>query len=136
MVNGYGKEDYWMILYEWIEKFYKEVGYDMFKLIFWNFVGGCVGYDGGGYGDDIVLKLVEGDKKGIVLVSGYSQVQLKMFFSGGQFDEVEEDVKVESEGEEVKYKIMEEEGDGDVVVVEKNMVKDKINDVFDFLVMM
>ncbi|KAK0250571.1 hypothetical protein LTS09_014275 [Friedmanniomyces endolithicus] len=58
-------------------------------------------------GDETAPKPVTAAEKGTVLVSGYSQGQLKMFLENGQFIEPEEEV-TEQDGEE-----------GDEVIVEK-----------------
>ena len=67
------------------------------KLIFWNLAGGRAGYYGGyQYGDEVAPKPVTADQEGTVLVSGYSQGQLKMFLENGQFEDEEEEEVIET----------------------------------------
>ncbi|KAK1811010.1 hypothetical protein LTR12_014633 [Friedmanniomyces endolithicus] len=98
----------WSTSYERIAEKFKAAGYVMPKLIFWNLAGGRAGYDQQPTGgDETAPKPVTAADEGTVLVSGYSQGQLKMFLENGQFSEPEEQV-TEQDGE-----------DGDEVVVEK-----------------
>ncbi|KAK0940362.1 hypothetical protein LTR29_008101 [Friedmanniomyces endolithicus] len=98
----------WTTSYERIAKKFKAAGYKMPKLIFWNLAGGRAGYEQQPTGgDETAPKPVTAAEKGTVLVSGYSQGQLKMFLENGQFIEPEEEV-TEQDGEE-----------GDEVIVEK-----------------
>ncbi|KAK1059157.1 hypothetical protein LTR74_012845 [Friedmanniomyces endolithicus] len=98
----------WSSSYERIAEKFKAAGYVMPKLIFWNLAGGRAGYDQQPTGgDETAPKPVTAADEGTVLVSGYSQGQLKMFLENGQFSEPEEQV-TEQDGE-----------DGDEVVVEK-----------------
>ena len=109
----------WTTSYERIQKKFKDAGYEMPKLIFWNLAGGRSGYgdnildkDGDG-GEDAAPKPVTAAEEGTALVSGYSQGQMKMFLDNGSFEDPEEEEEIEErEGE-----------DGEVVVVEKKEKK-------------
>ena len=101
-----GHQERWTTSYERIRKQFQEAGYEMPKLIFWNLAGGRAGYGGdAGRGDDRAPKPVTAAEENTVLVSGYSQAQLKMFLDGGGFDDPEEEEEVveakDEEGEEV-----------------------------------
>jgi hypothetical protein len=106
----------WTSSYERISKLYKEHGYEMPELVFWNLAGGRAGYGGYGGGDPVAPKPVTTDEVGTALVSGYSQGMLKVFLDSGSFEEEEEE-------EEVKV----EEGDDGEAVVEKVVKKQKID---------
>ncbi|KAK5173193.1 uncharacterized protein LTR77_003315 [Saxophila tyrrhenica] len=111
--GGHGREDRWSTSYERIQKKFKEAGYEMPRLIFWNLAGGRAGYQQNGLteyeramaGDDAAPKPVTASEEGTALVSGYSQGMLKVFLDGGGFGEEEEEEVVEKVGE-----------DGEVVV--------------------
>jgi len=116
--SGYDSEpSRWSTNYERIAELYKENGYEMPELVFWNLAGGRAGYSGYGGGDPVAPKPVTADEVGTALVSGYSQGMLKVFLDNGSFEEEEE------EEEEVK---IEENEDGEVVV-EKVVKKQKLN---------
>ncbi|PKS13285.1 hypothetical protein jhhlp_000056 [Lomentospora prolificans] len=66
--------------YERIVQKYKEAGYEVPELVFWNLAGGR----GGG-----TPKPVTADENGTTLVSGYSQGMLKVFLDGGGFEDPE-----------------------------------------------
>lgn len=83
----------WRTSYQRIKARFKEAGYEMPELVFWNLAGGR----GGG----IVPKPVTVADEGTCLVSGYSQGMLKVFLDGGGFGEVDEEVEVDSDSEEV-----------------------------------
>ncbi|KAK0304847.1 hypothetical protein LTR82_017039 [Friedmanniomyces endolithicus] len=103
----------WSTSYERIAEKFKAAGYVMPKLIFWNLAGGRAGYDQQPTGgDETAPKPVTAADEGTVLVSGYSQGQLKMFLENGQFVEPEEEV-TEQDGK-----------DGDEVIVEKAKSKE------------
>jgi hypothetical protein len=91
----------WSTSFERIEAQFKEAGYEMPTLIFWNLAYGR-GYDSYAYNDDDDgrPKPVEADQPGTALVSGYSQAQIKVFLDGGKFDDLE--LEEEIEDEEVK----------------------------------
>ncbi|KAI1069840.1 hypothetical protein LB507_007980 [Fusarium sp. FIESC RH6] len=89
----------WGTSYERIQKMYKEAGYDMPELVFWNLAGGRAGYGESG-GDPIAPKPVKADEIGTSLVSGYSQGLLKVFLDGGGFEEEEEEEVVIEKDEE------------------------------------
>ncbi|KAK0805527.1 hypothetical protein LTR91_019148 [Friedmanniomyces endolithicus] len=98
----------WSTSYERIAEKFKAAGYVMPKLIFWNLAGGRAGYHQQPTGgDETAPKPVTASEEGTVLVSGYSQGQLKMFLENGQFVKPEEEV-TEQDGE-----------DGDEVIVKK-----------------
>ena len=89
--------DRWNSSYERIKEQFEKAGYEMPKLIFWNLAGGRAGYYGGyQYGDEVAPKPVTADQEGSVLVSGYSQGQLKMFLENGQFEDEEEEEVIET----------------------------------------
>ena len=79
--------------FERIQKQYKEAGYEMPQIVFWNLAANSAG-----------VKPVTMREDGTALVSGWSQALLKVFMDGGAFDEVEEEELVEvtkdGEGEE------------------------------------
>ncbi|KAF2432194.1 hypothetical protein EJ08DRAFT_585813 [Tothia fuscella] len=90
------RNERWTTSFERIEKKYKEAGYEMPTLVFWN-LAGSRSYDYEDRGVDGVTKPVEADQPGVALVSGYSQGQMKMFLDGGKFEDlgVEEEVQDE-----------------------------------------
>lgn len=97
----------WETDYERISQQFKDAGYEMPKLIFWNLAGGRAGYTG--YGDIVAPKPVTQDVEGTALVAGYSQGQLKMFLEEGQFEDeemedevVDEDLCKSEDGETVE----------------------------------
>ncbi|SPJ82084.1 uncharacterized protein FTOL_09489 [Fusarium torulosum] len=95
----------WSTSFERVKSQFKQAGYEIPELVFWNLAGGRAGYVGSGGdtesdGDPIAPKPVKSDEDGTCLVSGYSQGLLKVFLDGGAFEE--------------------EEGEEDEVVVEKD----------------
>lgn len=74
--------DKWETSYQRIAAKYKEAGYELPELVFWNLAGGR------GEG---APKPVTVDDNGTSLVSGYSQGMLKVFLDGGGFEEPEEE---------------------------------------------
>jgi hypothetical protein len=98
----------WSTSYERIKEDYKEAGYEMPELVFWNLAGG--GTQQGG-------APVSADEKGTALVSGYSQAMMKVFLDGGGFDEEEEQVEIEIDEEEDS----EDEGDEEKLVKVKKV---------------
>ncbi|KAI9703471.1 MAG: hypothetical protein M1820_005775 [Bogoriella megaspora] len=105
--------------FERIQKLYKEAGYEMPQLVFWNLAGGRAGHIAGygtryGFGDPRAPKPVDAQELGVALVSGYSQAQLKMFMEKGAFEDEEEQVEDE---------VVEGGDDDDMEVV--NVVKKK-----------
>ena len=78
--------------YERIQKAYKDAGYEMPDLVFWNLAGGRGGY-GGLSGDSRAPKPVDAKEARATLVSGYSQAQLKMFMEEGVFGEKEPELE-------------------------------------------
>ncbi|KAF2169611.1 hypothetical protein M409DRAFT_64689 [Zasmidium cellare ATCC 36951] len=102
--DGCGGGQRWTTSFERIQKKYKDAGYEMPQIVFWNLAGGRNG---------TAPKPVTATEEGTALVSGYSQGQLKMFLENGQFeDPEEEDVIGQTE-------------DGDEVVIEKKTEKKK-----------
>ena len=111
-----GGERAWMTSYERIQKAFKDNGYEMPELVFWNLAGGRAGYIGNGWnqgGNPIAPKPVTADMEGVALVGGYSQAMLKVFLDEGVF----EDKEAEESKTSVKHKLSEE--DDDMVEVEK-----------------
>lgn len=105
--------DQWTGSWERIKRVYKNAGYEVPELIFWNLAGGQAGYMGGVTGGDPVApKPATANEEGVALVSGYSQGMLKVFLENGSFQEEEEE-----EDEEVTT--MEESGEDDEVLVTK-----------------
>ncbi|KAK4173520.1 hypothetical protein QBC36DRAFT_303603 [Triangularia setosa] len=99
------RESQWSSSFERIQNDFKEAGYEMPELVFWNLAGGrarhSYSYDG------IAPKPVAANQVGTTLVSGYSQGMLKVFLGGAGFDELEEKEKemvviVTKDGEEVR----------------------------------
>ncbi|KAK4198085.1 hypothetical protein QBC40DRAFT_284295 [Triangularia verruculosa] len=96
--------DQWSSSFERIQQDFKEAGYEMPELVFWNLAGGRQGYD---YSYDIAPKPVAADQVGTALVSGYSQGMLKVFLGGAGFDELKEEeedemaVVVTKDGDEI-----------------------------------
>ena len=107
------KVEKWETAYERIERKFKEAGYVIPRLIFWNLAGGRAGYNGGG-GDEVAPKPVTGATENTLLVGGYSQGMMKMFLEGGTFDAEDDDVEME---EGVK-----EEGEDGMIEVKKKKV--------------
>lgn len=128
--NGSGER--WTTSYERIAKKFKDAGYEMPRLIFWNLAGGRAGYDSFDLGEDAgnedkAPKPVTAAEEGTALVSGYSQGQLKMFLDNGSFEdpeeeEAEEEVKVNDEAEDgmaVVEKVKEKKKQDPLAVVRK-----------------
>ncbi|KAI0554618.1 hypothetical protein F4679DRAFT_579645 [Xylaria curta] len=95
--------------YERIKSKYREAGYEMPELIFWNLAGGRAGYGQGTSGDPTAPKPVTSEETGTTMVSGYSQAMLKVFLDNGTFDDPD------NEDEEENLKTTEEE---DAVIVD------------------
>lgn len=76
----------WRTSYQRIEQKFKDAGYPVPRLIFWNLAGGRAGYmDAPTAGDETAPKPVTAEKEGVALISGYSQGQMKIFLENGQF---------------------------------------------------
>jgi hypothetical protein len=91
----------WSTSFERVQSKFKQAGYEIPELVFWNLAGGRAGYEGSD-GDPVAPKPVESDEDGTCLVSGYSQGLLKVFLDGGAFEEEdgeEDEVVVEKDGE-------------------------------------
>ncbi|TPX17770.1 uncharacterized protein E0L32_002871 [Thyridium curvatum] len=119
--NGRGG-DRWSTSYERIESAFKDAGYEMPEMVFWNLAGGRAGGGGGGGGDPTAPKPVTMEQPGTAMVSGYSQAMLKVFLDNGSFEDAEED-----EDEAV---VVEEGEDGDeeaVVQVRKKARLDPVS---------
>lgn len=78
----------WSSSFERIQQDFKDAGYEMPELVFWNLAGGRGGYSGS---YDIAPKPVAADQVCTALVSGYSQGMLKVFLGGAGFDEIKEE---------------------------------------------
>jgi hypothetical protein len=103
----------WESSHERIQRLYKEAGYEMPELVFWNLAGGRAGVTG--YGDPIAPKPVTAEEQGVAMVGGYSQGMLKVFMDKGMFEDDEEEVVMEEETE-----------DGVVEVVKKKVKLDPV----------
>ena len=103
-----GNDDRWSTSFDRIKGLYKEAGYEMPELVFWNLAGGR--------GGAAAPKPVTVTEEGTSLVSGYSQGLLKVFLDNGGFEEPED----ESEDEVVVTK-----GEGDEVTAEAPKKKAK-----------
>ncbi|TRX97069.1 hypothetical protein FHL15_001863 [Xylaria flabelliformis] len=95
--------------FERIKSKYRDAGYEMPELVFWNLAGGRAGYGQGTSGDPTAPKPVTSEETGTTIVSGYSQAMLKVFLDNGTFDDPENE-----DGEE-KVKTTEED---DAVIVD------------------
>ncbi|KAK3990424.1 hypothetical protein QBC44DRAFT_325139 [Cladorrhinum sp. PSN332] len=119
----------WSSSFERIQTAYKEAGYEMPELVFWNLAGGRAGYENyGTSSSDVAPKPVTADQDNVSLVSGYSQAMLKVFMDKGLFDdedEKEEDVEMkEEEGAEDG-----DDGEEAVLVEKKKQKKDPLTTV-------
>ncbi|KAI8938741.1 hypothetical protein NX059_004608 [Plenodomus lindquistii] len=81
-------DDRWTTSYDRIKAKYKEAGYEMPRLIFWNLAA---------YATDKPVTMEDSDT---ALVSGYSQGMLRAFLESGAFDDVEETVEEDVEDED------------------------------------
>jgi hypothetical protein len=88
----------WESSYEQIQRLYKEAGYKMPELVFWNLAGGRAGVTG--LGDPTAPKPVTAEEQGVAMVSGYSQGMLKVFMDKGMFEDDEEEVVTEEKTED------------------------------------
>ncbi|KAH9863063.1 hypothetical protein IAQ61_009338 [Plenodomus lingam] len=86
--QAHDDNDRWTTSYDRIKAKYKEAGYDMPRLIFWNLASSAT------------EKPVTVDDSDTALVSGYSQGMLRAFLESGAFDSVEEYIEEEIGGEE------------------------------------
>jgi len=87
----------WRTSYQRIEQKFRDAGYPVPQLIFWNLAGGWAGYrDTSTVGDKIAPKPVTAEREGTALVSGYSQGQMKMFLKNGQFEAPEGEVMADN----------------------------------------
>ena len=102
--NKHGS-NFWESSFDRIQRKYKEAGYEMPRLIFWNLAGGRSG--------GTAPKPVTKDEENCLIVSGYSQAMLKMFLDNGSFNEANEE---EMEIEEVN---VDEEGEVETKTVKK-----------------
>ncbi|KAH9819392.1 hypothetical protein Tdes44962_MAKER05230 [Teratosphaeria destructans] len=73
----------WRTSYQRIQKAYSNANYPVPELVFWNLAG---------VHGDVASKPVQADREGTVLVSGYSQGQMKMFLDEGQFEDAEAEI--------------------------------------------
>jgi hypothetical protein len=103
----------WESSYEQIQRLYKEAGYEMPELVFWNLAAGRAGVTG--FGDPTAPKPVTAEEQGVAKVSGYSQGMLKVFMDKGMFEDDEEEVVTEEKTE-----------DGVVEVVKKTAKLDPV----------
>ncbi|KAI1170983.1 hypothetical protein F4777DRAFT_84667 [Nemania sp. FL0916] len=104
--------------FERIQRSYRDAGYEMPQLIFWNLAGGRAGYGVGTDGNPTAPKPVIADEIGTAIVSGYSQSMLKVFLDTGLFEDGDED----DEDDEEVVKTAEED---DTVIVDPGMLAKK-----------
>lgn len=86
--------DTWSRAYERIQKAYREAGYEVPELVFWNLAGGQGNTTGTNTWDvdaPVNPKPLTADHAGVTMVSGYSQGMLKVLLDGGPFQEEEAD---------------------------------------------
>lgn len=110
----------WDTSFERIQKKFRDVGYEMPELVFWNLAGGRPERDEGEQG---APKPVQADEPGCALVSGYSQAMMKMFLEGGVFEDPEDDGDA-MEVVEKKMVVDEETGEEREELVVKEEKKD------------
>ncbi|KAF5025625.1 hypothetical protein F66182_2231 [Fusarium sp. NRRL 66182] len=79
--------------FERIKSKYRNAGYEMPELVFWNLAGG-----GSSHGDTTAPKPVSSTEEGTCLVSGYSPALLKVFLDGASFEDPGEVVDDKGEG--------------------------------------
>lgn len=108
--SHYASGGAWSSSYERIEQRFRDAGYEMPELVFWNLAGGGRTWASPGVGDHIAPKPVTANIVGTALVSGYSQGMLKVFLDSGSLGD-------EKDGPEEE--IVEKIGDDGEVVVEK-----------------
>lgn len=107
---------------------FREAGYELPELVFWNLAGGRAGYFGRppAGGDPVAPKPVVARQGGTALVSGYSPGMLKVFLEGGSFEEG--DGQQEEEEEEEEGAVMVEIGeDGEVGTKKKKRKLDPLS---------
>ncbi|KAH9868790.1 hypothetical protein J1614_007864 [Plenodomus biglobosus] len=85
--HSHDSNDRWTTSYDRIKAKYKEAGYEMPRLVFWNLAATAT------------EKPVTVDDSDTALVSGYSQGMLKAFLESGAFENVEKVVEEDVEGE-------------------------------------
>ncbi|KAI1751340.1 hypothetical protein F4782DRAFT_540999 [Xylaria castorea] len=118
--SGYQFSDKFNSSFKRIKRKYRDAGYEMPELIFWNLAGGRAGYGRGTGGDPTAPKPVTVEETGTTIIGGYSQAMLKVFLDNGTFDDPEN----EDEGGNLKTM---EEGDAVVVDSEAPAKKRKID---------
>ncbi|MCJ1445551.1 MAG: hypothetical protein MMC23_006056 [Stictis urceolatum] len=99
----------WKTSHQRIAQLYKEHGYDLPRMVYWNIAGGMYG---GGKG---MPKPVTKDTQEALMVSGYGAAMLKMFLDGGIF---EGSLEEEEDMEEI---VTNSAGDVEVQKVKKNV---------------
>ncbi|PNY25289.1 Uncharacterized protein TCAP_04773 [Tolypocladium capitatum] len=80
----------WSTSYERIRGRFKDAGYEMPELVFWNLAGGRAGHADRSR-DSTAPKPVAATEEGTSLVSGYSHGMLNVFLAGGPLEELEEE---------------------------------------------
>ncbi|KAH7238199.1 hypothetical protein BKA59DRAFT_238206 [Fusarium tricinctum] len=110
----------WNTSFERVKSKFKQAGYEIPELVFWNLAGGRAGYAGSAEdaendGDPIAPKPVKSDEEGTCLVSGYSQGMLKVFLDEGAFEE--------EEGEDDEDEVVVEKDEEGNVTEKKKKVK-------------
>jgi hypothetical protein len=92
-----GSGERWTTAFDRIKRRFKDAGYDMPEIVFWNLAGSNYG----------TKPVGAPNESGISLVGGYGQGQMKLFLDGGEFEEEMEEDKIE--GDAVKVMVTKEE---------------------------
>jgi hypothetical protein len=102
------RNEQWSSSYERIKRRYEAAGYKTPTLIFWNLAAHTDGVP------------VASNEPGTVLVSGYSQGQMKMFLDNGGFEDIEDEVvAVDSNEEDGVVKVTKEKAKVDPMIALK-----------------
>ncbi|EON67117.1 hypothetical protein W97_06370 [Coniosporium apollinis CBS 100218] len=109
----------WSTSFERIQKKFKDAGYEMPELVYWNLAGARP--DAVEQGAPMPVKA---DEPGCALVSGYSQAMMKMFLEGGGFEDPDEGDKMEVIEKTV---VLDEEGNEGEEVVTREEKKDPMS---------
>jgi hypothetical protein len=80
--------DAWATHHQIIKQNFKDAGYEVPQIVYWNLAGGR---------GQSLPKPVEHDTPGAALVTGYSQALMKIFLDSGMFGEEESEGEVEDD---------------------------------------